>query len=90
MVAAGDETLENYLGNQIADALAGIAAFLAKDSYPVRAFLSRNAAVAFCAAMRLAYIEADAIKARQNRSSWQIFFAAEPLSWGATNATLHE
>ena len=67
-VIDGNAPLTDYLGNHIADALAGAAANLSAESEVVRRTLARNAALAFCTAVRIAITEAEAIKIYHNKT----------------------
>ena len=86
----GSLSLCDYLGNQIADAMAGAAAHLSADSSLVRSLLARNSALAFAAALRLACIEAEAIKAHGLRASWELLHPGIALSVDQAMAQLHE
>ena len=68
-VASGDMTIQDFIGNHVADVIAKAAATTAACPRPVTLMLSRNAAISYCVAMRAAYIEADCWMARNNKTT---------------------
>ena len=89
-MASGEVPFEDFIGNQVADALAGAAAHLSSDPVPVRKYLSRNAAISFLMAIQIGFIEADALRARSLQKNWELLEASRPLSCDHLAATLVE
>ena len=89
-VTSGAISWHDWLGNAIADALAGAAAWLAADDSVVRANLARNAAMVYSIAMRIAFIEMDAAKHKEARTSWQFLEAEDKLSMQAASTMIDQ
>jgi hypothetical protein len=79
-VAKGVQEFEDYLGNNLADAFAGAAAWLSAEDEPTQCFARRHAALAFSACMRIAFVESRVAATWAIEREWQILLASEPLA----------
>ena len=79
-VANGEMSIQDFIGNHVADVLAKAAATAAACPRPVTLMLSRNAAISYCVSMRAAYIEADCWVARNNKTTWEVLETSSKLS----------
>ena len=70
-VIEGRAEFTDYVGNHVADALAGAAASLAAEDEIVRRQLSGNSALGFCVAVRIAIAEAVANRCYHVKKVWE-------------------
>ena len=84
-VAEGSVSVQDYIGNGMADALAGAAAFLAAEPSPVQTFARRNAALAFHICVRIAIVEGVAHRLRQLENDWEVLKAGQVVSCKAAS-----
>eukprot|EP00930_Biecheleria_cincta_P078405 TRINITY_DN65856_c0_g1_i1.p1 TRINITY_DN65856_c0_g1~~TRINITY_DN65856_c0_g1_i1.p1 ORF type:complete len:160 (+),score=24.28 TRINITY_DN65856_c0_g1_i1:170-649(+) len=84
------EGLIGYIGNNISEILAKICARAATHPTPVAKVLSRNAAISFSMAVRIAMVETAVNKAIVNTTAWQLWTAAEPLGVQSMLIDIHQ
>ena len=89
-VLQGTISYHEWLGNAIADALAGAAAWQAADDDLTRATLSRNAALAYSVSMRIAFIEADVARAKELKNQWEVVKAESRLAMRAATDLVND